>query len=179
MLQHTRHGMRDPFSEYTDEQLRVLRMAWRDAIVDEPRAWLAHRWALTRALFGTHPRDWPRELVYVDDEVGYRDNPPVAHNAGRLHIVVMRGAAFLVATPALAAWPYLALGLIGGCLAWRRRAQVAGRLAAVVLASAWLYALPLTLLAPSGELRYLGWPCVASLLAFGCAIFSPRPLARC
>ena len=24
-----------------------------------PHAWLAHRWRLTRALFGTHAPDWP------------------------------------------------------------------------------------------------------------------------
>jgi hypothetical protein len=32
----------------------------------------------------------------------------------------------------------------------------------------------LIVLAPAAELRYLGWPCVASLLAFACAAFAPR-----
>ncbi|GAA0717841.1 hypothetical protein [Dokdonella soli] len=179
MLANTRHGMRDPFMPaFAPEQLSALRHAWLEAIVSEPGAWLAHRWRLTRALFGTHEPDWPHELIYVDDEVGYRDNPPVACNRGALHAALMRVVAALVATPALAAWPYLMLGLAAGFVAWRRRATDAGRIAGLLLASAWLYALPLIVLAPSAELRYLGWPCVASLLACICVAFAPRPAVR-
>lgn len=179
MLVGTTHGIREPFSEYSAAELTTLRAAWFDAIADEPRAWLAHRLRLSRALFGTHAIEWPRELIYVDDEVGYRDNPPVARAANALHNGLMRAAANLAATPALAAWPYLTLGLIGAAIAWRRRGDIDARLAAIALLSAWLYALPLTAIAPSAELRYLAWPCVASLLAFACAAFAPRSVRRC
>jgi hypothetical protein len=69
--------------------------------------------------------------------------------------------------------------LIGGGLAARRRNDVAASIAAIALLSAWLYALPLCVLAPAAELRYLGWPCVASLVAFACAALAPRRLTRC
>lgn len=175
MLQNTRHGMRDPLSDdFSAQQLTELRDAWLDAIADSPRAWLAHRWRLTRALFGSHAADWPRELVYVDDEVGYRDNPPVQRNDGALHRGLMRAAASLIATPLLAAWPYLVLGLIALAAEWRRGRS--SRLAIVggLVASAWLYALPLPFITASAELRYLGWPCVASVLAACCAWLMPR-----
>ena len=32
------------------------------------------------ALLGVHDPAWPRELIYVDDEFQYRDNPPIARN---------------------------------------------------------------------------------------------------
>jgi hypothetical protein len=179
MLANARHGIRDPFADYSAQELATLRSAWLNAITGEPRAWLAHRARLSRALFGTHPGDWPRELVYVDDEFHYQDNPPVLRNAGTLHARVMRVAASLAATPALAAWPCLVLGAIGGILAVRRRGDTAARVVAITLLSAWLYALPLCVLAPAAELRYLGWPCVASLLAFACAAFAPRSVPRC
>lgn len=178
MLHGTRAGLRDPFEPPLDAAQRdALRAAWLDAIRREPRAWLTHRWRLTRALFGTHAPDWPRALVYVDAEVAYRDNPPVAANDGAVHRAVIGSARRLVATPWLAAWPCLALGLVALPFAWSRRATTRGRAALLLLASAWLYALPLTLLAPAAELRYLGWPCVASLLAFALGLFV-RPSAR-
>lgn len=171
MLHGTRAGMRDPFEPGFDAaQREALRDAWVDAIRREPRAWLAHRWALTRALFGTHQPDWPRTLVYVDAEIAYGDNPPVRGNDGALHRALFERAPRLVATPWLAAWPCLGLGLVAAPFAWRRRATLDGRIGVALLASAWLYALPLTVFAPAAELRYLGWPCVASLLAFAACL---------
>jgi hypothetical protein len=170
MLTGTRHGMRDPFGDFTPGQLAELRGAWFDAVREAPCAWLAHRARVAAALFGTHAADWPRELVLVDDEVQYADNPPVARNATALHRMLMRAAARAVPTPLLAAWPCLALGAVAAPLAWRRRRAPRARAALVLLASAALYALPLFVLAPAAELRYLDWPCVASLLAFACAL---------
>lgn len=179
MLSNTQHGMRDPFMlDFDADEARALRRAWLDAIVEHPTAWAAHRWRLTRALFGTHAAEWPHELVYVDEEVQYRDNPPVARNTSALHVMLMRAAAALVATPALAAWPYLLGGVVAGLLVWQRRRTPPGALALLLLASAALHALPLTLLAPSAELRYLGWPCVASLLAMVCTCAAPRTSSR-
>jgi len=175
MLTRTRHGLRGPFDPYTPAQRVELRRAWFAAIRDGPGAWLAHRARVAAALFGTHAPDWPRELVYVDAETAYGDNPPVARNTTALHARVMRAAAASVATPLLAAWPCLALGLLAAPLAWRRRGDLRARAAGIVLASAALYAAPLVVIAPAAELRYLDWPCVASLLAFVLAVRAPRP----
>jgi hypothetical protein len=78
--------------------------------------------------------------------------------------MLMQAAARLMRTPLLAGWPYLAVGLLAVPSVWRRRREDAGRIALVLLISAWLYLLPLLLLVPA-ELRYLGWCCLASVLA--------------
>ncbi len=175
----TRHGMRSPFEPPLNaSELAALRTAWLDAIVHHPRAWLSHRWQVTRALLGTHAREWPAALIYVDAETAYGDNPPVAANSGGLHRAVMRAADALRDTPALAAWPYLLGGLCAAALAWPRRHALAGRVAWIALSSAWLLALPLSALAPAAELRYLAWPCMASLLALACCIVTPMTNAR-
>lgn len=168
----TRHGMRSPFEPLAPDALDVLQSVWLDAIERHPHAWLAHRWHVTQALFGTHAREWPAQLIYVDAQTPYGDNPPIAANRTALHARLMRTADALRATPALAAWPYLLMGLLAAPFAWRRRRDTSGRSALVALASAWLLALPLCALAPSAELRYLGWPCMASLLAVAAAFTS-------
>ncbi len=172
MLQNTQHGMRDPLHGFSDTELNELRRDWLAAIRDHPRAWLAHRWRLTCALFGTHARDWPRELIFVDAEFQYRDNPPVAGNTTLLHRGLMAAAEQLRSSFVLAAWPYLLIGLIALPWAWRRRREIAGSSALILMASAWLYALPQTLLAPAAELRYLGWSCLASMLAAASVLFA-------
>jgi len=172
-LFNTHHGMRSPFEPFAPNEFDVLRDAWLDAIAHRPGAWLLHRWHVTRALFGTHTREWPAELIYVDAQTSYGDNPPIAANGSTLHARLVHAANALRATPALAAWPYLLAGLFAASFAWRRRRDMARRIALAALASAWLLALPLCALAPSAELRYLGWPCVASLLAIAVA-FTPR-----
>ncbi|MET0230832.1 MAG: hypothetical protein ABW186_07885 [Rhodanobacteraceae bacterium] len=174
MLQNTTHGMRDPFIEdYTPEQLATLRAAWLDAIRAHPRAWFAQKRRQIVALLGVHEQDWPRELVYVDDEVAYRDNPPVARNRSALHVALMSTAERLRTTRALAGWPYLLIGVVAAGFAWRRRDDLAGVIALTALASAWLYLVPMLPIAPA-ELRYLGWPCVASVLAAALVGFVPR-----
>ncbi|HET7924444.1 MAG TPA: hypothetical protein VFL30_06065 [Rhodanobacteraceae bacterium] len=174
MLQGTRHGMRDPLmGDYTPEELATLRAAWFDAIRSHPRAWLAHRWRRAVALLGVHDPAWPRELIYVDDEVQYRDNPPVARNASALHRTLMRVFDRLRTTSLLAGWPYLLVGLLAAIPAWRRRRELAGVVAIALLASAWLYVVPLIALAPA-ELRYLGWSCLASIVAAAVVGLVPR-----
>lgn len=175
MLARSDGSLRNPIaSVYTPAELAALRRTWIDTIRTEPASWAAHRWRYTRALFGTHPGGWPYELVFIDAQIPYRDNPVVAGNRTALHAALMAGARRLLGTPALAAWPYLLVGLAAVPLAWRRRHDAAGRWAACLLASAGLYALPYVFVGVSAELRYLAWPCVASLLAFGMLVVAPQ-----
>ena len=174
MLQNTQHGMRDPFADdYTKAQLTELREAWFDGIRAHPGAWLAHHARRVVAILGVHDPSWPRELIYVDDEFHYRDNPPVARNVSALHQALMVGAARLSGTSLLAGWPYLLAGVLAAPVAWRRRRELAGLCAILLLTSAWLYLLPLLVLVPA-ELRYLGWSCLASVLAVALAVLVPR-----
>ena len=174
MLQGTQHGMRDPLmGDYTPEELATLRTAWLDAIRSHPGAWLAHRWARVVALLGVHDPTWPRELIYVDGEVQYGNNPPVARNASALHRTLMQAFDGLGRTSFLAGWPYLFIGVLAAAPAWRRRRELAGVAAITLLASAWLYVVPLIALAPA-ELRYLGWSCLASVVAAAVVGLVPR-----
>lgn len=174
MLQNTQHGMRDPFMEaFTAEQLAELKTAWLGAIRAHPRAWLAHHWRRAVALVGVHDPSWPRELIYVDGEVQYGDNPPVERNTSALHQALMRIAEWLGTTSWLAGWPYLAIGVLAAPLALHRRREPAGVVAIVLLTSAWLYLAPLLVLVPA-ELRYLGWSCLASVVAAAVVGLVPR-----
>ena len=178
VLTRTRNGIRDPITPgWTPAQVAELRSAWFDACLAHPREYVAHRLEVTSALFGTHPHDWPDALKFVAAPVQVRDNPPVPPNTTALHGWIFRAAGRLRDTPVFAAWPCLLVGLVAVPFAWRRRDRVAGRIALVVIASGALYALPLVVLAPSAELRYALWPCVASLVAAVLAFANARSSA--
>ncbi|MEO8459370.1 MAG: hypothetical protein ABI451_02475 [Dokdonella sp.] len=170
MLQNTTHGIRDALGPWSQDELDALRDAWIAAVTEYPLHYFRHRLRVTLALFGTHAPDWPKELTYVDRETSYQDNPPIAPNRSGLHRTVMGWAVGAIATPWFAAWPYLLVGLVAAPFAFRQRHQLSGPIACLLLASAWLHALPLIVLAPAAELRYLLWSCLASLLAAGVVI---------
>jgi len=170
----TRAGIGAPFPDAGDPLNAVIVDAWWHAIGDYPRAYLAHRWRVTRGLFGARPREWPHELVYVDGDVDYRNNPPVVANATPLHGVVVRAFEAARDTLVLAAWPYLLLALAALAIAWRRRAHANAQAAIAVLVSGLLYAAPLPFIAPSAELRYVGWTCLAALIGAALAFSAPR-----
>ena len=166
VLTRTHNGIRDPITPgWTAAQVAELRRAWLEACLAHPREYVAHRLEVTAALFGTHPREWPDALKFVAAPVQVRDNPPIAPNATALHTWIFRAAERLRATPVFAAWPCLLVGLAAAPVAWRRRERLTTRIALALIASAALYAMPLVVFAPSAELRYTLWPCVASLVA--------------
>jgi len=180
LLDNTRHGIHEPLAPWTDSELAGLRKAWLGAIVSHPGEYLRHRLAVTAALFGTQSSDVPSTLTFVDAEIQYRDNPAIAPNTSALHCVLMQAAQTLRYTPVLAAWPYLLLGVVAAPIAWRRRAQPSAKIALVMLVSAALYALPLIVIVPSAERRYLLWSCAAALVALVLALARepPRTIAR-
>ncbi|MBS0514162.1 MAG: hypothetical protein JSS16_01620 [Proteobacteria bacterium] len=168
----TRGRVMGPFFLPGEAAVTELREASLAAITGYPAAYVAQRWRLIRALFGSKPRDWPHELVYVDDELQFRDNPPVAPNRSALHAICIHFAEALRDTSALASWPYLALSLFALVFAWRHRARANAQAALAVLASGLAYAAPLPLIAPSAELRYLGWTCLAAVVGAALALTS-------
>lgn len=171
----THADMMQPFFDPDDPRNDEIRRAWLDAIMRHPRDYLAHRWRLTRALFGSKQPDWPRELVYFPGNTQYKDNPPIATNDGWLHAATIDVIERARAGVFLAAWPYVLLASVAAFVAWRRRESLQGKAALAVLASGLLYAAPLPLIAPSAELRYLAWTCLAAVLGAALA-FTANPL---
>lgn len=164
LFARTRAGVVQPFLEPGSALDGAVVEAWRDAIARYPGAYVAHRWRVSAALFGSKAPDWPHELVYIDGVVPYADNPPLAANSSALHAAVVAFCQGAFASVLFAAWPYLVLALIALVAAWRRRAAPRAQVALAVLASGLGYAAPLPLIAPSAELRYLGWTCAAALI---------------
>jgi hypothetical protein len=174
IFERTHAGMRQPFLDPADPRNGEIWQAWIAAVLNHPGIYLAHRFRLSLALFGSKRREWPRELVYFAGENQYRDNPPVQPNTSAAHELLMRAFEAARSTVVLAAWPYIAVALVSLARAWRRRREWHGQAALAILASGLMYALPLPIIAPSAELRYLGWTCVSAILGAALAFASPR-----
>lgn len=162
--------------EFTPAQYAQLREAWLALPLRHPRAYLAHRLELSAYLLGLRQAAHPDFLVLQPTIVPLRDNPAVAPPAGALHARLQPALDALVDTPLFAAWPYLLASLaLAAFAAWRRAAG--DGLVLATAASAWALALPLFLLAPSSDFRYLGWCLLAALMAAALAFRPPRPSA--
>ena len=166
----THAGIKAPFLDPADPLNDVIAHAWFAAMREHPGAYLAHRWQLAKALFGTRRPEWPHEIVYVDAETAFGTNPPVTPNTTAAHALLVSLFEAARSTVLLAAWPYVLLAVVATMLAWRRRRNANAQAALAVLCSGLLYALPLPLIAPSAELRYLGWTCLAALLGAALAV---------
>lgn len=153
------------YYDYTPAQYAQLRDTWLSLPVDHPRAYFSHRGEVMAALLGLRQAAQPDYQVLQPAMVPLRDNPAVAPPAGALHRALQPRLDALVDTPVFAGWIYgaLAAGVLVFC-ALRRRDGGDG-LGAAVAASGLLLALPLFLLAPSADFRYLGWLVAASLMA--------------
>jgi hypothetical protein len=174
LFARTRAGMMQPYLAPADPLNGEIRRAWIDAVLAHPREYLAHRWRLTRALFGSKSRDWPYGLVYFDGAYQFDGNPPVTPNTTSAHAWCLRLFDAIRDSVLLSTWPYLCLGLVALALAWRRRHRADRGPAFAVLASGLLYAAPLPLVAPAAELRYTGWICLAALLGAALVLAPPR-----
>ena len=171
LYQKSRSGVRDGLGEpYSPPQLRALRRAWLAAVADHPYAYVAHRLCTLWLLIGPH-RGSVQGVAYYEARTAFRDNPPlpepVAPHAQRRVYAI---AAALKPTWWFAGATYLAASLLAIAMAKWRRAS--GRVAIAVGVSAIVYTLPLVLLAPGAELRYLTWPIVAGPLALLFALAS-------
>jgi hypothetical protein len=101
--------------------------------------------------------------------IAYKDNPQVVPRAVEAR-VQLEAAANKFSRSALfqGGW-YLLLALVFlGVAAWRKQV-----LMGVLAGSGLFYVLPLLVLAPSSDFRYLGWMLQASLLAMLAAFITP------
>lgn len=169
LFAHTTSGVSDPTVGPLNEGQRAdLLAAWRALPLDA--AWWQHRWRMFRGLLGSHRAVQLQGLADSPGLASFRDNPPLERawpdGHGRYRAVLDA----LRQSWAYAAGAYLALGLLGGGVLWRRRSRLPApwpALGAALLASAWLYTLPYFLIAPSAETRYVLWPALAGWIVLG------------
>lgn len=158
-------ALRDGFGfPYSDEQLWELRYAWLRAVAKYPLFYLHHRWDVTRALFSRRYSRTPTGLIYSFGITSYRDNPSVEENA------TLAGRWFQLGFKRLSHWwiwaPVVFIFMAFAILvrSWQRRTTPRGALQVTAASSALLYALPLSVIAPSAELRYTAWSCLAAVI---------------
>lgn len=149
-------------AEYTASERAALDSAWLRLWYEHPSAMLHHRLRLSGLLFGFSPAALPDNQVFQPARVPLADNPRIEPREPAMQRWWTRLTASLVDTPIFAMWFYVLLGL--SSLVGRERARV-DPLQATVLLSGLFYLLPLPLVSPSAEFRYLSWPVFAALAA--------------
>ena len=176
VLTSTRGGINTGTGEpLPDAVLHELRQRWLALPLTHTRHWLAHRAAVAWSLFGPQHNAKDQNLVIVPQIVVHQGNPALELNQTAANGLLLRTVHAMRGSPLMAPLTYLLLSLLA--LGLSARPSFAGdrSLVQAVVASAWLYALPLPLIVPSAEWRYTLWPMLASALAFVLAV-SPRGL---
>jgi len=173
----TRSGIRNPTISPLEPELRsALGQAWR-GLWNEPAYW-SHRGRLFRGLLGSHLEPGLIGLGDAPVLTSYQDNPGLVFAHPRAHGIYRDVIERLRSTGVFAAGAYLVIALVLAALRWRGLARHWRIAVAGLMASAWSYLLPLFVLAPSAESRYLLWPVLASWLVILLAIFvNGRPAA--
>ena len=144
------------------QQMADLRRAWLQLWTQAPLEMLAHRARLTAMLFGLRREGVPARLVLSPGWYHLDVNPPLQVPDSALRDRASATLMALVATPLFAGWPYLLLVVV--LLLVTRRRSVSPLLRPLLWSALWL-CLPLPLLAPSAEFRYLYWLVLVTLLA--------------
>lgn len=150
----------NPYYPMSEQDFSVLKKSWLRLPVDHPKAYLQHRWYVTKNLFGWQDLSHPN-YVFAPGIVSYKDNPNIAAQPTALTDSVQARLLSIIETPLFFGWCYLLLASVGFFWAWAKR----NSLALMLSASALCYVLPLVILAPSCDFRYLAWLLQGSLLA--------------
>lgn len=154
------------FYDYTPAQFAALREAWLSLPRQHPGAYYRHRLELSQYLVGLRQVEQPDFLVLQPGVVGFKDNPVLPRHGGAVHDRVQRVLDRLVDAPIFAPWPYLLVALVLlGFYLMRREPGGHRAFAAVVAGSSLALAVPLSVLSPSSDFRYLGWCVLAAWLA--------------
>ncbi len=134
--------------------LAELRTKWREAVLQYPGAWLAHRWRVFRALMGVGmPQTYyPYHFGIDENGMGVRnEGNPRFQQAFRAYVVFFRDSLFF------RGWVYLVLlGLLLGAR-WRKfpDAQIWADPAFTSALSGFLYGTGYFLYAPAADFRFL------------------------
>lgn len=150
----------NPYYPMSEQDFSVLKKAWLRLPIDHPKAYLQHRWYVSKNLLGWQDIAHPN-YVFAPGIVRYKDNPDIAVRQTALSNSVQARLMSIIETPLFFGWCYLLLASVGLFWSWARR----NSLAFMLSASALCYVLPLAILAPSCDFRYLAWLLQGSLLA--------------
>jgi hypothetical protein len=144
------------------EDLATLRLAWLTLPMREPAAWARHRLRLGSYLFGLRNDELADGSVLMPHLTAFRDNPPLSAAPSSLRDRLVAFWYAHIDGPFFMGWLYalgaaLALAL---ALHWRRLD------AGAVAASGLTMVLPLLIVGPAADFRYLLWLLPSSLLAW-------------
>ncbi len=143
-------------------QMADLNNAWLRLWLEAPLDMLRHRTRLMAMLFGVDRADVPERLILQPGWHHLDVNPPLPVPPSPLRDRAIEALNALVATPLFAGWPYLCVVIALLLATWRRRVSPLLR---PLLWSAVFLCLPLPVLAPSAEFRYLYWLVLVALVA--------------
>jgi hypothetical protein len=160
---------------YSRKEAIALLRAWLDAIAAEPSAYLRHRLQMMDKLL-LRP-DRAHSYALSSTNIAFRDNPQSPPFAGVSKVIVDHLNHF--------GWriqfsfaPYLVLFLVTAVSLYRKNIGTVPsnkhhHVATALLVSAALYVLPLLVLAPAADVRYLAWAVAAICLASWTHRFAP------
>jgi len=148
-------------ADFNNAERARLWKAWWTLPLREPKAWLAHRLRLFAYLLGLHQAEQPDTLVLMYGVVQLNDNPTLQVSAHPWRESLDALWHRCVDTLLFAGWAYALAAIVLLLVAVARRCHAA----AAVAASGLTMVLPLFVLAPSSEFRYLLWLVVSVPLA--------------
>jgi hypothetical protein len=151
----------NPYQPMREQDFAALKKTWLQLPLDHPRAYWQHRWYISQNLFGLIEDTRHPNFVFALSTVNYKDNPTIITSSNEQTRSVKEALAAMIETPFFWGWCYLTLAMLCLVYGWRK----GNTLAAMLSLSAICYALPLIVLAPSCDFRYLGWLLQGSLLA--------------
>lgn len=156
---------------FTPEQSAALAQAWLSMLRKRLPAYLGHRTQATALLLGFKPADLPNHMILEYGVVQVADNPAVPERKVPSPATWNRWLQPLLDSPLFAFWPY---GLVLLALAFSAPARrPVNPLLMPLLVSAALLVLPLALVAPSVEFRYLLWAVFAAPLGVALRLSAP------
>lgn len=158
---------------FTPEQSAALARAWLAMLREHLPGYLVHRAQVAGLLLGLTPSDLPNHMILEYGVVQVADNPALPERGVPSAATWNRLLQRLLDSPLFALWPYaLILLVLAGSAIVRRPVNP---LLLPVLASATLLVLPLVLVAPSVEFRYLLWAVFAAPLGVALRLSTARP----
>ncbi len=151
----------NPYYPMSEQDFKRLRTTWLRLPIDYPQAYWQHRWYVTKNLFGWRQDPAYPNYVFSPGIVAYKDNPAISAASSPQAQNVQTHLSALTETPLFYGWAYALLSVLLCVFAWHRR----HKLALMLALSALCYVLPLIVLAPSCDFRYLVWLLLGSMLA--------------